>query len=149
MLPDTAHRTERVTHRSVNEDIRERTMMSIRRCAAGGPQAISRRLAELDQEWDIERVVETLSPSLTLLGLTLGLQGDRRWFALPIAVQTFLLQHALFGWCPPVPFLRRLGVRTQPEIEAERYALKALRGDFEGVSRAGGRVDEVIEAVQH
>lgn len=42
----------------------------------------------------------------------------------------FLLQHALQGWCPPVPVLRRLGFRTQTEIDEERYALKALRGDF-------------------
>jgi hypothetical protein len=36
------------------------------------------------------------------------------------------LQHALQGWCPPVPVLRRLGYRTQPEIEEERCALRAL-----------------------
>ena len=42
----------------------------------------------------------------------------------------FLLQHALQGWCPPVPVFRRLGVRTTAEIDRERYALKALRGDF-------------------
>ena len=42
----------------------------------------------------------------------------------------FLLQHAVQGWCPPVPFFRRRGVRTAREIEIERYALKALRGDF-------------------
>jgi hypothetical protein len=32
-----------------------------------------------------------------------------------------------------VPILRRLGYRTQTEIERERTALKALRGDFPGV----------------
>ena len=30
--------------------------------------------------------------------------------------------------------LRRLGVRTNDEINQERYALKALRGDFDGVT---------------
>jgi hypothetical protein len=35
----------------------------------------------------------------------------------------FLLQHGLQGWCPPLPVLRRLGVRTQREIDAEKYAL--------------------------
>jgi hypothetical protein len=45
-------------------------------------------------------------------------------------VTAFLLQHALQGWCPPVPVFRRLGVRTTAEIDRERYALKALRGDF-------------------
>lgn len=42
----------------------------------------------------------------------------------------FLFQHAVQGWCPPVSLLRRLGFRTSSEIDAERYALKALRGDF-------------------
>jgi hypothetical protein len=41
-----------------------------------------------------------------------------------------LFQHAVQGWCPPVPLLRRLGYRTSREIDIERVALKALRGDF-------------------
>jgi hypothetical protein len=42
----------------------------------------------------------------------------------------FLFQHAIEGWCPPVPILRRLGFRTAREIDIERVALKTLRGDF-------------------
>lgn len=34
-----------------------------------------------------------------------------------------LLQHGLQGWCPPLPVLRRLGVRTRGEIDREKYAL--------------------------
>jgi hypothetical protein len=37
-----------------------------------------------------------------------------------------------------VPVLRRLGVRTMDEINEERYALKALRGDFESVDAVTG-----------
>jgi hypothetical protein len=40
------------------------------------------------------------------------------------------LQHALTGWCPPVPLFRRLGARTRQEIDRELYALKVVRGDF-------------------
>ncbi|HEV2392191.1 MAG TPA: hypothetical protein VG146_07480 [Verrucomicrobiae bacterium] len=98
-------------------------------------QAISERIAELDREWDIERVLETNAASLALLGMLLGATRSRRWFLLPFIVSGFLLQHAIQGWCPPVPILRRLGVRTRLEIEQERYALKLLRGDFEGVER--------------
>jgi hypothetical protein len=50
-------------------------------------------------------------------------------------VASFLLQHAVQGWCPPVSIFRRLGVRTMREMDEERYALKALRGDFAGVPR--------------
>jgi len=110
---------------------------NVARYSAAGPEAIDRRLAELDQEWDIERCLETMAPSLTLLGITLGLTVNRKWFALPLFVQTFFLQHALQGWCPPIPVLRRLGVRTQNEIDEEKYALKSLRGDFRHVSGQG------------
>ena len=54
-----------------------------------------------------------------------GALGSRRWLWLPGFVTAFLFQHAVQGWCPPVPLLRRLGVRTAREIELERSALKA------------------------
>jgi hypothetical protein len=41
-----------------------------------------------------------------------------------------MLQHALQGWCPPLPFIRKRGVRTADEINAEKTALKLMRGDF-------------------
>jgi hypothetical protein len=55
---------------------------------------------------------------------------------LPALVMAFLFQHAVQGWCPPVPVLRRLGFRTVYEIEDETQALKALRGDFAKVRRS-------------
>lgn len=110
---------------------------------AAHPEGIGRRLAELDAEWDIERVLETNASSLALLGLTLGATVNRKFFLMPALVMGFLLQHALQGWCPPVPLFRRLGVRTQSEIELERYALKALRGDFGPLASGTDPVDPV------
>src|SRR4051794_14541509 len=133
MLPSTANRVPQNTADSVNDDIPRKTEENISRIAAAGPAAIDRRLRELDAEWDIERYVETLAPSFTLAGMTLGLTVSRKFFLLPFVVQGFFLQHALQGWCPPVPVLRRFGVRTQQEIDEERAALKALRGDFQNV----------------
>jgi len=130
MLPATTERVAVNTDEEVNERIRRRTEQSVALCAAAGPEAIERRLAELDREWDIERTLEANAASLALIGLGLGSFVDRRFLALPAVVAGFLLQHALQGWCPPVPILRRLGFRTQSEIDEERYALKALRGDF-------------------
>jgi hypothetical protein len=130
MLPATTVRVSLNTSPHVNEQIRCRTEANIRHFGAMGPAAISRRLRELDREWDIERCLETLAPSITLFGLFMGLTGGRKWLLLPVAVQSFFLQHALQGWCPPLAVLRRLGIRTAAEIDHERYALKALRGDF-------------------
>jgi hypothetical protein len=91
------------------------------------------RLAALDREWDIERVLQANASTLVVLGTLVGAKIDRRFLLLPAAVLTFFAQHALQGWCPPLPVLRRNGVRATREIERERYAVKALRGDFDSV----------------
>lgn len=101
------------------------------------PYEIDQRLRELDEEWDIERLLEVNASALALLGMGLGLAVNRRFYLMPALVMGFLLQHALQGWCPPVPLFRRLRVRTQYEIELERYSLKALRGDFGELTAAG------------
>lgn len=139
------------TSARVNAQIRERTEQGVRYYAAH-PGEIGDRLRELDHEWDIERALEANASSLALIGLALSLTADRRWIALPIGVTAFLLQHAVQGWCPPVPILRRLGLRTAAEIDLERNALKALRGDYDEVRRGGGnpaaRTRRALEAAE-
>jgi hypothetical protein len=100
------------------------------------PEEIDSRLEELDQEWDIERLLQANLGVFSLLGLTFGvLRG--RWYLLSAAAAAFLIQHAFQGWCAPASVLRHLGIRTTEEINHERYALKALRGDFESVRVEG------------
>jgi hypothetical protein len=65
-------------------------------------------LDELDREWDIERYLETMAPTLTLVGLALTVTRGRKWLIVPALVQSFFLQHAIQGWCPPIPLLRGL-----------------------------------------
>jgi hypothetical protein len=59
----------------------------------------------------------------------------------------FFLQHAIQGWCPPLPAFRMLGFRTKKEIEKERYALKLLRGDFDFLACNETTATEVYKAV--
>ncbi len=106
-------------------------------------EEIPRRLKELDVEWDIERAIEANASALAFAGVALAAAHDRRWLVLPALVSGFLFQHAIQGWCPPVPILRKLGFRTSYEIEEERRALKALRGDFEG---AAGHTQKALAA---
>lgn len=151
MIAISASRVPEQTAEHVNAKIRRQMEERVARCAAQGPVAIDRRLRELDHEWDIERLLEANASSASLLGLTLGAAVDRRWYLLSAAVAAFLFQHAVQGWCPPVPVLRRLGFRTVREIDHERFALKALRGDFEDLpSRPKSRRDarRVLEAVR-
>jgi hypothetical protein len=104
---------------------------------ASKPHLIERRLRELDEEWDIERAIQANAATLAMTGTALSLVHDRRWAFLPLVVTGFLLQHATQGWCPPVPILRTLGFRTPAEIDRERYALKAIRGDFDNLPTEG------------
>jgi len=150
MIPDTSTRVPQNTAESINSRIREQTRANVAQHARGGASAIDGRLRELDSEWDIERVLEANAASAVLIGCALAATVDRRFLALPAIVGGFLLQHAVQGWCPPLPVFRRLGVRTQPEIEEERMALKALRGDFKHAA-AGPveqRPDRVLNAAR-
>lgn len=149
MLPTTVERVPRQTSESVNQRIRRQTEESIAHYGRAELSHLERRLSELDEEWDIERTLEANAATASLIGLGLGTFVDRRFFVLPAVVAGFLLQHALQGWCPPVPVFRRLGFRTQPEIEQERYALKAVRGDFRSTANtAEERVAAAIDAVR-
>jgi hypothetical protein len=130
MIPSTVARVPAHTADHVNEAIRRKAREDVRRAAAAGPAAVDRRLEELDHEWDIERTLEANAATIALAGVGLAAFVDRRFLILPAAVAGFLLQHAVQGWCPPLPIFRRLGVRTQREIDDERTELKALRGDF-------------------
>jgi hypothetical protein len=129
MLPETPQRVPAHTSDEVNRWIAQRTAASVD-WHARHPDHIGPRLHQLDREWDMERTLEANAATLALTGTLLGLFVDKRFLALPVAVTAFLLQHALQGWCPPVPFFRKRGVRTMREIDEERFALKALRGDF-------------------
>ena len=134
VLPATSDRVPRQTHDEVNRRIKEATQTSVLQAAGTG--RIDATLRELEHEWDIERTLEANASLVALIGLGLGAFVHRRFYLLPAVVAGFLLQHALQGWCPPLPVFRRLGVRTAREIDEERTTLKALRGDFQGVPAA-------------
>jgi hypothetical protein len=147
---ETSRDTDRVranTTDAVNEHIDQQIEDNVRYYSGRTQEDIARRIHDLEGEWDIERVLETMASSFSLTGLALGAIKNRAWFLLPAAVLAFLLMHAVQGWCPPVPALRRLGIRTREEIERERYALKALMGDFAGVSKESDRAAKALAAV--
>ncbi|HEX8462095.1 MAG TPA: hypothetical protein VF623_11720 [Segetibacter sp.] len=91
---------------------------------------INWRLAELDEEWDIEKILQVEGAALTIAGVVLGVSVNKKWLALPLAASLLSLAGIAKGWSRPLPLLRKLGFRTRAEIEKEKYALKAVRGDF-------------------
>lgn len=142
-------RVRNQTTAAVNAQIDQKVAAKVQEYAAQSETAIAQRLRDLEREWDTERVLEANASTLAFIGLLLGVFVNHNWFWLTGVVLPFLFQHAIQGWCPPLPVIRRLGVRTRNEIDQEKYALKALRGDFEGVSlNAGDLVDSVDVALK-
>ena len=102
--------------------------------AGAAPDVVATRLTELDREWDTDRAIELEASLMGLAGLALGAFVRPAFRAMPAVVAGAVLMHATTGIYPLLPIFRRLGLRTSREIARERYALKALRGDFSEMS---------------
>lgn len=135
MINATTQRVRKNTPERFNRQISREIDARIAFYAAH-PDQINARLDELEREWDFERTLEAEAPVMTLTGLLLGMTVSRKFLILPLFAQSMVLLHALQGWYPLLPVFRGLGVRTQSEIARERYALKALRGDFDSARQA-------------
>ena len=92
-----------LTHR-----IRNVTVRNIARYRGAPSAQIEARMDALGGEWTVERAIAAGAGLLVVAG---GL---------------LLLEHALTGWCPAVPLLRRLGFRTRQEVDAERLTLRRM-----------------------
>lgn len=145
-IPSTKDRVPSHTEESVNRQIRGTTEENIRQHSVS-PEQIAHRLLALQKEWDIERAIEANASTLAFIGIVLGYLVHPYWLILPGLVTAFLFQHAIQGWCPPIPVLRRLGFRTATEIEAERQSLKILRGDYAGFDGARERIPSLLDTV--
>jgi hypothetical protein len=113
--------------------------------------AITRYLEKLEREWDLNRVVTVAASAVTVLGLALGAKDGRGWRVVSGVAAGLLLQHGLFGYGPLAELVRALGVRTRREMDLEKFALKALRGDFERIPHEGGplaRANAALVAAQ-
>lgn len=121
---------------SRNREIDQELVSNIAHYSEQGAAAIESRIKELDKKWDIERTLELNAGLVALAGAVLALTVDKKWAMLPAVVTTFLIQHAVQGWCPPLPLFRMMGIKSRPELDREKYALKALRQDFANVQNA-------------
>lgn len=127
----------------VNDRLDLEAQLRMREAAASAStDELTRRITQLDYEWDFDRTVETEASLMGLLGLALGIAVDTRFLVLPAFVSTMLVLHATHGWYPLLPLFRRIGLRTQDEIDRERYGLKAIRGDFTALPPAGSAAAE-------
>lgn len=117
-----------------------------------GRQAVSDRLKALDEEADAETVATLGMAGAGALALVFGFLGSRLWRLLAWAALPLIFVHARGRLPGPTDFLKTLGLRTRREIAEEKYALKALRGDFRGVDGGGAEIPadpaSALEAVR-
>ena len=100
-----------------------RDRMARRRASASAET--SARLHRLEHELDQEHALQFGAAAIGVAGAVLGLAVNRSFVLLPALAIATLVQYLVQGWCPPLPLLARLGLRTRAEIEGERYALAA------------------------
>jgi hypothetical protein len=146
-------RVRRLTFKRDQDRIDERTLDALRVSSNQGVIGLTHRLEELDREWPVDRALMIGAGGAVWLGLILGSTVKRRLYILSAMAGGLLFVYSLFGWVPPVLLLRRLGFRTRGEIDSERMALKALRGDFESLAESqmdfyGDRVDLAMKAAK-
>lgn len=144
--PDRVRRyTSQQQIRRIDQAMEDR----LRMYASAPPSVIEQRIEELRREWSIERYLQLNIAAVGLATVALAATTDRRWGWLTCAGLGFFLFHAVEGFDPPLPALRRLGIRTRSEINAEIYALKVIRGDFEGIGDGrAGRAQESENALR-
>ena len=133
VLPPTTKRVAIYTNPDVNEMIRNNTVENLMAYEDADVEQISSRIHSLNAEWDMERYTEAKAAA-AIMGISLfGLSKHKCWSCISLITGVFLLQHALLGWCPSAPIMRKMGIRTAEEINQEKMVLKAMRKDFSHV----------------
>ncbi|HEY3788868.1 MAG TPA: hypothetical protein VGL71_08440 [Urbifossiella sp.] len=98
--------------------------------ADAGPQAIDERLEQIGTEWSAGRMTKAVIGVAVIVGLILTVLVTPWCVFLPLLGGVFLLQY-LFGrtsWLGEA--FQKAGFRSGSDIDQEKFALKALRGDF-------------------
>jgi hypothetical protein len=129
---------------AVNQKLEQELRERITAYANKSPQELTERIRELEQAWDVDRALEAGAACAAVTGFVFSKLFGRKWLLLPAFALPALFAHAYQGWCPPATLLRRYGIRTRRELDAEIYALRLLRGDFEG----SDKTERALKAVE-
>ncbi|HEY3448642.1 MAG TPA: hypothetical protein VGK67_19955 [Myxococcales bacterium] len=135
------------TPAKLNEDIDHCIARRIEDLATRSDAEQEAHLGRLDRTWSLDRAALA---GLATVALAANLAALRRpgWRWLAVLSSASLLQAAASGSGVVVALLRRVGLRTRREIECERCAIKALRGDFELVTAAKSPIAQAGNAWQ-
>lgn len=133
-FPSSVSRVRINTSRKSNDSINDEMLRNTSKYINASKDDISKRIEQLNKEWDTERVLEANASAIIFISTVLGFLVNTWLFLICGFISFYLLMHALEGWCPPLPIIRKLGVRTVYEICTEKMILKHLRGDFSDLS---------------
>ncbi|MGE0871012.1 MAG: hypothetical protein AB7P03_20780 [Kofleriaceae bacterium] len=134
--PPTNDRIRSHTSDTANDRIDRETQSALNE-VLDSPERIRARLAELDQEWGVDRTLMVVFSALGGISAAMAMRTYRRkqrfggWAALFFTQIGFFAYHAARGWCPPLPVLRRFKLRSTAEIAAERVMLEKRLLEFE------------------
>ncbi|XXF76055.1 hypothetical protein P2318_23750 [Myxococcaceae bacterium GXIMD 01537] len=135
----------------LNRRIDDKVEACVRSMAQRDRAEMSRYLEKLDREWDLNRAVSVGAAGAAMAALLVAGREGHTLRGIAAVAAGLLLQHGLMGWGPLAELVRALGVRTRREIDLEKFAIKALRGDFERVPKEGGplaRANAALVAAQ-
>ena len=105
------------------------------------PRGIQTRLEALDEEWSVDKVLQIGTSGATIASFWFSLTKSRIWSLLPVILAGGAIHYGVTGGSPAADLIRRFGIRTRDEIEGERIALLAVRGDFSGVEATEAAAD--------
>jgi hypothetical protein len=123
-------------------DSESKTWDNVRFYGSLGKEGLTERIGALEEEWDMEKFVTVTLAGMGIFGLVMGLIGSRVWRVLSWISMPLLFLYGQDKWRPSDGILKSLGLRSRKEIDEEKYALKALRGDFQKVDSASGAEGE-------
>ena len=144
---EEADRVRVRTPEGLNAQIDHCTASRVSDYATRSGLEIESYMAKLDRAWALDRALVAISSGLAMAAIALG-SRRRSWLILAGLTSASLLRFALDGGGLGAAMLRRLGFRTRREIDSERCALKALRGDFELVRSARSPIALAGNALQ-
>jgi hypothetical protein len=119
------------------------TARSIRYYSSRPIHFVNKRIEELTEEIPLEALVYRGGAILSIVSLTLLLLRHKykaAW-ALAVATAALQLQYSYQGRTGLTDILRKRGYRSRKEIEAEKYSLEAIRGDFAAFSELSDPIE--------
>jgi hypothetical protein len=125
------------------DEINRDTLRSIQQYSGRPIELVRKRIEDLEEEIPLEALIYRGGVLITIGALTLLLlrRKSRAAWIFAVAIGALQLQYSYQGRNAVTNTLRKRGFRSRKEIEAEKYALQALRGDF----AAFGEISDPIE----